>query len=94
MARKTIITINAAHYLVPDDQAKDLTGLLSRLSDWQSVKPKDYGQNEWVIDEKAEPTIGVKLLLVENIDDGKPKAVLPTEAPPVSPKPKTEEVPF
>ena len=46
---KTIITVNGDHYLIPEDQAKDISNLLDKIMAWKPATNSYSNNKTWDI---------------------------------------------
>ena len=78
MNRRIVLEIDEHKFLIPVEQAKDLTGLLTNLSAWKRVKNKGYKPNDYELGDNGgfAPCLGVAVVDEENIDGLTPKAVV------------------
>ena len=78
MNRRVILTVDGRSYLIPEDQAKDLTKLLTDISAWQPVEKPSYKSGWTLKPEVPQPEIGLAMVAQDSIDDGKPRAAATT----------------
>lgn len=63
MSKRTIITIQGEAFLIPEDQGKDLTGLVEKAGQWQKVHKGGYSDRaKWVVEETSKEGIEVSVV--------------------------------
>lgn len=85
--RRVVLTIDEKKYLIPEDQAKDLTGLLANLSAWVRIKNKNYSSKDLSVDGEYPPDLGVAIVNEDAIDglskkpEPEPETLVDAEVP-------------
>ena len=81
MAKHTVLTIDDKPYLIPPDQAKDLTVLLERIGSWTRLSKRNYSEREFQHDGiDASPEIKVSILAEDRVTPLAPEPA-PTPEP-------------
>ena len=72
MKKRIVLTVQDHAYLIPENQAKDLTALLTQIGAWKRVE-KTYNHGAFLLKEDASPSLGINVVDEDDIDGLNPK---------------------